>query len=180
MPSIASMARAWPTFSATCKRPSANCRPANMPRRPNRSSRSCSASRKVGGGVPNCWGTSCRSCSPAWGSAWFNLLSATDFTGRRRDLTHDGNHQLTQQRWFDASNNPLNTLTYSYDPNGNLSTAGNSFGTNAMTYDQVDRLASMAEPVGLTLSYGYDAAGNQTSIQDSQGGTVTSVYDAAN
>ncbi len=36
------------------------------------------------------------------------------------------------------------------------------------------------EPYGLALTFGYDAVGNQTLVQDSFGGVTTSSYDAAN
>ena len=45
-----------------------------------------------------------------------------------------------------------------------------------MTYDG-DRLLTQTSPTGVTLTYGYDAAGNVTSIADSQGGLTSISYD---
>ena len=39
-------------------------------------------------------------------------------------------------------------------------------------------MTSQTDPFGVTLTMGYDAAGYRTSVADSQGGTVASVYDA--
>ncbi len=38
----------------------------------------------------------------------------------------------------------------------------------------------MDEPFGVHLDFGYDAAGNRTTVTDDQGGVVTSTYDMAN
>ena len=37
-------------------------------------------------------------------------------------------------------------------------------------------MLTQTDPNGLTLTYGYDAAGNVTSVADSLGGLTTSTY----
>jgi transposase len=62
LPFTATMLPACPRCCATCEPLSSNCRRVNTPRRPSPSKRNCRKSRTVGGGGPNCLGTSCRSC----------------------------------------------------------------------------------------------------------------------
>jgi YD repeat-containing protein len=58
--------------------------------------------------------------------------------------------------------------------------AGGGFYSYTMAYDALNRLMSDKEPFGQVLTFTYDPVGNRTLVQDSQGGTLTSVYDAAN
>jgi RHS repeat-associated protein len=74
----------------------------------------------------------------------------------------------------------VNVFTYTYDADGNQLTAANNAGTDTMTYNSLDQMASVKGPTNLTLSYSYDANGNRTLVQDSLGGVVTSVYNADN
>ena len=73
------------------------------------------------------------------------------------------------------------TLAFTYDDDGNLLTASSSNGTTTytytMTYDDAGRVVTAVDPFGLTLTFGYDADGNQTSVTDWLGGVVTSTYD---
>src|SRR4029077_13631037 len=72
------------------------------------------------------------------------------------------------------------TMTYSFDANGNQLTAGNSNGTYTLTYDALHRATVVKDMWGGTLTFTYDAVGNRTKVQDSKSGVTTSVYDAAN
>ncbi len=71
-----------------------------------------------------------------------------------------------------------NILTYAYDADGNLVSAGGNAGTYTMTYDG-NRLLTRTDTTVLTLTYGYDADGNVVSIADSQGGLTISCTMAA-
>ncbi len=102
--------------------------------------------------------------------------SATDFDGRVINYSYDSLNRETGETWI-LGGSTVNTLTFTFDANGNLLTAANSAGTNTMAYDKLDRMTSIQEPFGLALTYAYDAAGNETTTQDSFGGTQTSVYD---
>ena len=46
--------------------------------------------------------------------------------------------------------------------------------------DTLNRMATEQEPFGQALTFTYDADGNRTVLQDSQGGITTSIYDAVN
>lgn len=107
-------------------------------------------------------------------------VTATDRDGRRRDFHYDELNQLDWEKWYDTGDVLVETLTYTFDAAGRLLTATNAAGTVTQSYDALGRLESSAQPAGLTLTYGHDAADNRTSVQDSAGGATTSVYDLAN
>jgi len=107
------------------------------------------------------------------------LTSTTDRDGRRFDNTYDADNRLTQENWV-VSGSTVNTLTFSYDANGNLLAAINNAGAYTMAYDALNRVTQTQEPFGLTLTATYDGVGNRTQLQDSFGGVLTSVYDSAN
>jgi YD repeat-containing protein len=48
-----------------------------------------------------------------------------------------------------------------------------------MAYDALNRATSLKEPNSVVLTYGFDAASQQTLRQDSFGGVLISAYDAA-
>jgi RHS repeat-associated protein len=106
------------------------------------------------------------------------LTATTDRLGRRRAMAYDGDGHLQTETWYAADGTTVvDTLSYSYDADGNPLTASNHNGAYTFTYDSDGRMLSEQEPFGVTLAFGYDAAGNRTSVTDSLGGTTTSVYD---
>src|SRR5262249_35349245 len=85
----------------------------------------------------------------------------------------------TGETWV-SGGSTANTLTYTYDAVGNRLTAADVNGAYTMTYDSLNRLATVQGPFGTTLTYTYDPVGNRTRRDDSYGGVLTTVYDAAN
>jgi RHS repeat-associated protein len=107
------------------------------------------------------------------------LTSTTDRDGRRRDFSYDADGRLLTELWYAADGTTVvDTLSYTYDANGNQLTASNRNDTYTFTYDADGRMLTEAEPFGVSLSFSYDADGNRTSVQDSFVGTTTSAYDA--
>jgi RHS repeat-associated protein len=106
--------------------------------------------------------------------------SATDRDGRVRNFNYDTLGRLSTTVWLDSGGHVVNTLTYTYDADNNLLTAGDVNGTYTMSYDALNREITVQEPFGLSLTYTYDPDNNRTLVQDSLGGVTTSVYDAAN
>jgi RHS repeat-associated protein len=107
------------------------------------------------------------------------LSSTTDRLGRVRNFAYDKDGRETQEVWL-SGGTAVNTLTYSYDGDGNLLSAANNVGTYTYSYDDDNRLASVQNPFGQILTYTYDGDGNSRVILDSFGGTTTSVYDRGN
>ncbi len=100
--------------------------------------------------------------------------------GRTTSSTYDPAGRLITQTWTAADGTQTNVLTYSYDPVGNTTAAGNAYGDYTFTYDPANRVLTQTDPFNLTLTFGYDANGNVTSVADSAGGTVTSIYNGDN
>jgi RHS repeat-associated protein len=106
------------------------------------------------------------------------LVSTTDRDGRQRTFAYDNVNRLVQETWVAVDGTTVDTLSYTYDADGNLLTAADSNGRYMFTYDALERPMTEQEPFGLTLAFGYDSAGNRTTVQDSLGGVTTSIYDA--
>jgi len=108
------------------------------------------------------------------------LTSVTDRLGRRQDYAYDRDGRVLTDTWYNSSGSVVNLQTYSYDPTGNMLTAGDASGTYTLAYDALDRVATVKELFGVSLTFGYDAVSNRTLVQDSFGGVATSVYNAVN
>jgi RHS repeat-associated protein len=109
-----------------------------------------------------------------------NRLEQTiDRDGRTKIEHYDGD-RLAEEDWFAADGVATDARQWKYDGDGNITLASNSTGTYTFHYDSRNLLDTETEPFGITLSFQNDADGNQTSVQDSFGGTLTSVYDANN
>jgi RHS repeat-associated protein len=111
------------------------------------------------------------------------LTSTTDRLGRRTDYAYDDDGRRTQEKWWSAPDpvsgvvTLLDTRTFTYDANGNLTGAANGLGAYSYNYDDAMRLSATTDLWGLTLTLGYDKAGHRTQVQDSLGGTTNSFYD---
>ena len=105
-----------------------------------------------------------------------NLTSQVDALGRRRDYTYNTAGQVLTETWTNADGSIADVNQYSYNAAGQLVTASNHEGTYAYTYNAAGQVATQTDPWGLTLTYGYDAAGNKVSVTDSLGGQTSSTY----
>jgi RHS repeat-associated protein len=108
------------------------------------------------------------------------LSSQTDRLGQRRDFTYDDAGRKTGEVWKDSGGTTVNTLTFTYDNNGNQTVAQDSHGAYTLTYDADNRVSTVKDMWGVLLTMTWDANGNRTKLEDSLGGTQTSTYDAVN
>jgi RHS repeat-associated protein len=93
-------------------------------------------------------------------------------------LTYDAANQLVSTRWADGRTTGLSNAVY--DDDGERVSATDASGTTTWTYDGLNRLTSVKDGNGTTVSFGYDLAGNETSITYPGGkNKVTRDYDAA-
>ncbi|MFT3881790.1 MAG: RHS repeat-associated core domain-containing protein [Gemmatales bacterium] len=106
------------------------------------------------------------------------VTSITDRNGRKREWTYDAADQVSTEVWKNSGGTVTQTTTFSYDVNGNLTSAVNAQGTLSYSYDAVDRVAAATDVWGKTLTYTYDAIGQVVRRDDPTGGILTSVYDA--
>jgi RHS repeat-associated protein len=105
--------------------------------------------------------------------------SHLDRDGRQDLYSYDADNRLTAVTWKDANGTTVNQQAYTYDPNGNVLTAGDNNGTYTYTYDILNRAITEQEPFGVALSYVYDAADKLSVMHDSFGGTATYTFDNA-
>jgi YD repeat-containing protein len=103
-------------------------------------------------------------------------MTTTDRDGRRCDYAYEDG-RLVSEKWYDASGALVETLSWSYDLDGNLLSATSSAGTYSFRYDGAGRVVHVDEPFGLSLDFTYDLAGNRVLVVDSFGGSVASTYD---
>jgi YD repeat-containing protein len=104
------------------------------------------------------------------------LVIKLDGDGRTISSSYAGN-ELVSQTWYNSSSSMVNTLSWTYDDDGNVLTAASFAGTDTKTY-LGNQVASEITATGVTLTYGYDENGNMTSIVDSLAGTTSMSYNA--
>jgi RHS repeat-associated protein len=117
------------------------------------------------------------------------LVSKTDRNGRKTTFDYDDLGRLVSERWVGAGGTTENVIDYDYDPVSNLVAVVDRYSALAFTYDARDRVKTVdnsgtpGAPL-VTLTYGYDAAGNILSAADTiggaAGGTTQYQYDALN
>jgi RHS repeat-associated protein len=94
------------------------------------------------------------------------MASATAGTGTD-EFTYKADSDLA------SASGPSGTSSYEYNPDGLVSSETDAAGTTSYTYDGADRLATEPDPLtGSTLTYGYNADSNPTSVSYSTGGTA--------
>ena len=104
----------------------------------------------------------------------------TDRLGRTSDYGYDKNARLVSEIWKDDQSVTFDTRSFGYDVAGNLLTASNDAGAYSFTYDALNRVSTVNQPFGLTLTNVYDAADNRISVTDNKGGVTSSTYDGMN
>ena len=113
------------------------------------------------------------------------LTDRTDRNGRRTTYAYDSGGRQTGETWVGSS--PSETITYADDADGETTGAADANARLTFTYDSGGRqlTASTSGTAGqpsVTLTSGYDAHGNRTSLADnlSSAGLTTYSYDLAN
>jgi RHS repeat-associated protein len=92
-----------------------------------------------------------------------NLLTRVDFSGVTTSYGYDASDRLLSR------SSPSGHVAFTYTPNGQRATATDARGTTNYTYDARDRMISLTYPDGRKLEYGYDPAGNRTSLRATVG-----------
>ena len=106
-----------------------------------------------------------------------NTTSMTDAEGRTTSYTYDADNRLVGITYSDGT---TPAVTYAYNADGERTTMTDGTGTTSYTYDGDGRLTSETNGAGATVVYGYDPAGNLTSIAYPSGKVVTRTYNGAN
>ena len=108
-----------------------------------------------------------------------NAATRTTPNAQQVQYTYDALNRLTNQNY--PSNAAMN-ITYAYDAGSLLTSAANSFSTNAYTYDALNRVLTNTQTlnaVNYTVTYAYNDL-NQTGVTYPSAKSVTYAYNANN
>nr|WP_280137834.1 RHS repeat-associated core domain-containing protein [Actinopolyspora xinjiangensis] len=103
-------------------------------------------------------------------SLWETPNATTTFTYLRAGL-------MTEKKRTAGSS--TETVSYEYDPAGNLVSMTDPNGETSYSYDAGNRLISMTDASGQTTTFGYNAADQRTSVTFPGTGKQITTYDAA-
>ncbi|GIW88249.1 MAG: hypothetical protein KatS3mg108_2573 [Isosphaeraceae bacterium] len=115
------------------------------------------------------------------------LTGRKDRIGRRVTYAYDSGGRRTSEWWINTGGSVARRITFTYDSVGRLASARDADARLTFTYDSGGRLTAAGtsgtgtgQPA-VTLTYGYDQAGNRASLTDdlSSVGRTTYQYDAA-
>jgi RHS repeat-associated protein len=115
-----------------------------------------------------------------------NLVSVIDRTGRVREFSYDPAGRQTGEVWRDTPGGPaVYTRAAVFDVAGQVISVSDPSSAYAYTYDLRGRVltednAGTPGVPRVVFTYGYDAAGNLTSLADNKGGQVRYSYTARN
>lgn len=104
-----------------------------------------------------------------------NQTSILDANGSLVTMIYDRENRLKEIRYPDTTQ-----VTFAYDANGNRLSMADPTGTTAYGYDALDRLTNTVDGFGARVGYGYDLAGNRTTLAYPGSSIATNAYDAAN
>ncbi len=108
-----------------------------------------------------------------------NVLTETTPTGEKTINAYDALNRVIQLTEKAANNTITRQISYSYDANSNVTSESSGGNTISYNYDEINRVNSVTDQYGKTISYGYDKAGNRTTLTYPGNKTVTYSYDNA-
>jgi RHS repeat-associated protein len=106
-----------------------------------------------------------------------NLLTANHYNGSALSLSYDALNRVTQVGQT-LTNGFTANIGYGYDANGNRTRMTTPWGAFSYAYDALDRITSITNPNGQTVTFNYDAASRRTSMSYPNGTKTTYAYDA--
>jgi RHS repeat-associated protein len=100
-----------------------------------------------------------------------DLTSRTDANGRTTDYTYDKLNRKTAEIWLNAQNQPVETISYGYDADGEQTSVSDANSAYQFTYDAVGRITSVSNSgtagvPTVAMTYAYDKDGNELSRSD--------------
>jgi|GEM_PF-1971026 len=108
-----------------------------------------------------------------------NLISEITPTGEETVQVFDALNRLKQRTEYAANRSITRQISYSHDANGNVTSVSSGGNTISYGYDEINRISSVTDQYGKTLSYAYDKAGNRTGLTYPGNKTIVYNYDNA-
>ena len=105
-----------------------------------------------------------------------NLTSLTNPSGQVTSFTYDAANEQTGVSYSDGT---TPAVSYAYDADGRRVAMTDGTGTTSYAYNSLGELVSQTNGAGQAVGYGYDPAGNVTSLDYPNGKSATRTYDAA-
>ena len=96
--------------------------------------------------------------------------------GETTEYAYDAAGELTD---IDYSDGTTPDVSETYDADGRRTKLTDGTGTSKFTYDSLERMTSSEDGAGAVIQYGYDPAGQLTTLTYPNGKSVTRGYDAA-
>ncbi|WP_028595045.1 RHS repeat-associated core domain-containing protein [Paenibacillus assamensis] len=90
-----------------------------------------------------------------------NLEHINRVNGTSTSLTYDKGNQLLTHNNIGSNGQMMDTASYSYDKNGNVSSIDTETGTIKYEYDGLEQLVKEVLSDGTTIAYSYDKVGNR-------------------
>jgi RHS repeat-associated protein len=104
-----------------------------------------------------------------------NRASLTDAMGYSTYYVYDVANRLSSIDYPE----PDADVSFTYDAAGKRLEMVDGVGTTSWIYDPVNRVTSVNDPFGDTVTYGYDSVGNRTSLTYPDGKTVSYTFNPA-
>ena len=113
-----------------------------------------------------------------------NLTQTTDRDGQTTQYVFDHLGRETAENWLDSSGSVFSTIGYSYDLDGDLTSAAAPAATDTFSYNSVGQVVSTTQQIAgltptVTLAQQFDADGNRTQVAATIGGTADFVNNYA-
>lgn len=105
-----------------------------------------------------------------------NVASTQDPSGNIATYSYDSAGRLIGIAWS-VGGTVVSSVSYKLDKNGNRSEVTDSTGTTLYGYDGMDRVTSVTNPQGQTVTYAYDGVGNVVTLGYPGGHNVSYGYD---
>lgn len=93
-----------------------------------------------------------------------NQLTEQTPNGERTVQEYDPLNRVIKLSEYAPDDSLLRQISYTYDANSNVLTESSSGNNNTYTYDEINRVSSVTDQYGQTISYAYDKAGNRTKL----------------
>jgi len=109
------------------------------------------------------------------------VVGITDRNGRQRDFTYNDLGLMTSEVWLDEFDDPIRTITWTYDDAGRLLEVSDPDSTYAFTYDLLGRVLTVDNDgtpnlPRVILNFTYNYAGDRTAAWDNHESEILYSY----
>lgn len=108
-------------------------------------------------------------------------VTVTNARGQVIRYTYDDDGRIVKKEYLETIGGVFaQKAAFTFDPNGNVLSRADEWGTTAFTYDSRNQPTSITYPTGKTVSFTYNGSGKMASMTYPTGLTVSYTYDDFN